>query len=244
MSNNNQHVVGSILLIGLGIFFFLNDFNLFGSLGDLFIGGAFGLTALLGYGLYFSRPQRWWVLFPSAVFLGIGQAILATVFGVGQIAGALFLFSLSTAFWLIFSMQPHKWWAGIPAGVLTTLACAATVTEYVGAGAASGITLIGLSLTFGMLWLLRESQPTGWAKKPALILLILALFTPMAGGLFFIAKPLLLIGLGFWLLSRRGWIGCCGGSKSHISDDLNKKHDVYYAHKEADMQPMTKENVI
>ena len=45
----------------------------------------------------------------------------------------------------------------------------------------NGVLFFGLAITFGILWLLRTSQPTAWAKYPAMGLLVTSIGAVLMG---------------------------------------------------------------
>lgn len=214
MNNQSRRVFWSVLLIIFGFFFLLNNFRIFGDLSDLFWAGVFGVGAFLGLGQYLKRPEQWWVLFPTGVFLGIAGAItLDTVHlfpHTDSISGSFFMLSLALPFWIIFIREVVHWWAAIPGGVLTTLAMTIAVDDLASGDMAGSLFFIGLGLTFGLLWLNRATSHTDWAKWPATILIGFGLFVSVAP-YFDRAWPLVLIAVGLWMLGRNslGRGNCC-----------------------------------
>lgn len=203
MNEKNRTVVWGAILIVLGFFFLLQNFNLLGGLGDLVGTFVFGVLGVLGVGYYFTNRRHWWVLFPAFTFIGIaGSSFTNFVPFLRPLSGAVFLFSLSLAFWLIFlQKQPEHWWPAIPGGILTTLAFV-DVADHFSGRAADSILMLGIAATFGLLWLLRRhTRNTDWALWVAIIALALAFISPFAVG----AKllfPLALIGVGGWMLLK------------------------------------------
>jgi len=151
------------------------------------------------------NKRQWWVLFPAFTFLGLaGSSFTDFVPFLRPLSGAVFLFALSLAFWVIFlQKQPHHWWPAIPGGILTTLAFV-DVADHFSGRAADSIFMLGIAATFGLLWLLRRhTRNTGWALWVAIAALILAVLAPISAGskLLF---PVALIGIGGWMLLKAG----------------------------------------
>ena len=199
--NKRGKLIGSVFLIALGVLLLFNNFQIFGDLDSGIIALAFGAIATLGFSFYFNNPKQWWILFPSAAFLGLTGAAMTEVLSfLNGFEAMFFFFGLSTAFWLIFMTQPKHWWAGIPAGILTTLGFVATIDEFTRSDGAGNILFLGLGLTFAMLWALRKQHHTGWAKWPAMLLMGIGLFAPMVEPFFEFGWPLVFIALGTWLI--------------------------------------------
>ncbi len=202
MNEKNRTAVWGVILIVLGFFFLMQNFNLLGGLSDLVGAVMFGVLGVLGVGYYFTNRRHWWILFPAFTFIGIaGSSFTNFIPFLRPLSGAVFLFSLSLAFWLIFlQKQPEHWWPAIPGGILTTLAFV-DVADHFSGRAADTIMLLGVAATFGLLWLLRRHANTDWALWVAIIALGLAVISPFAVG----AKllfPLALIGIGGWMLLK------------------------------------------
>lgn len=210
MRHQKKNILGSLLLIGLGIFLLLNNFSFYINVSPIIAMLMFGALATLGFGYYLTNREQWWVLFPAAAFLAISGAALGDTLlpaAAEDLSGAVFMFGLSTAFWLIFISQRKHWWAGIPAGVLSTVGFVILVDEFTrGADISGNIMLTGLGLTFMMLWVLRRAEKTGWAIWPGAILLGLGLLGPLVKPILMVAAftwPLALIGLGIWLIIKQ-----------------------------------------
>ncbi len=202
MTQQKNRIFWSLLLIGLGIYFLLNNFRIFGTATEFFFAAILGSIGVLGIGYFLNNRQHWWTLFLSFVFLGIAGSIVADKlpFLPYNLGGSIFLFALALAFWAIFITQSPHWWAAIPAGILTTLAFITILEEFVYNDNITGSLLfVGIGLTFGLLWLMRSTTRTGWAKWPALASIGMAVFIPLAED-FDLAWPIILIVVGVWLL--------------------------------------------
>jgi hypothetical protein len=124
----------------------------------------------------------WVVLFLLAggLFLG-GGSISSDVRGMG------FLSMCALCFIYIASRSMKNWWAIIPSGIFASLSLVVALVILVPQedypvlphtlhwGVYSWVLFLGLAVTFGVLWLLRKTQPTDWAKYPATGLAVLAI---------------------------------------------------------------------
>ena len=100
--------------------------------------------------------------------------------------GAAFLFLCAMIFTGFVLWSQKNWWAIFPAGVFASLALTVVLDslipheDYPGLpntlswGVYTWVLFLGFSATFAVLWLLRKSQPTGWAVYPAIGLLALS----------------------------------------------------------------------
>jgi len=123
----------------------------------------------------------WVVLFLLAggLFLG-GGSISSDVRGMG------FLSMCALCFIYIASRSMKNWWAIIPGGIFASLSLVVALVILVPQedypvlphtlqwGIYSWVLFLGLAVTFGVLWLLRKTQPTDWAKYPATGLTVVA----------------------------------------------------------------------
>ena len=100
--------------------------------------------------------------------------------------GVVVMAMFSLPFLVVFFWSKKNWWALIPAGVFLSIAVVVLLaTNHIGTNGEQGslppaVMMAGIGTTFGILWLMRHSQPTFWAKYPALGLYaaaLLALFT-------------------------------------------------------------------
>jgi hypothetical protein len=123
----------------------------------------------------------WVVLFLLAggLFLG-GGSISSDVRGMG------FLSMCALCFIYIASRSMKNWWAIIPGGIFASLSLVVALVILVPQedypvlphtlhwGVYSWALFLSLAVTFGVLWLLRKTQPTDWAKYPATGLAVIA----------------------------------------------------------------------
>lgn len=209
MRRKNQSIFWGIVLVVLGFFFLVQNFNLLGGVGDVLGGMVFGVLGLLGLGFYFQNRHHWWLAIPSFVFIGLGISSFVNVIPfIREFSGSIFLLSLAAGFWVVYLHRPVAWWALIPAGVLTTIAVVDAIQQFTPRGTDT-IMMLGLAATFWFLWTRRAHTRAYWAKWPAIGLVIFALldFVPLAGKLIFPAI-LILIGAGIlWRNYQRQQIG-------------------------------------
>jgi hypothetical protein len=170
---------------------------------EIFIGLLFGAGALLGFRHYLKHRQRWWILFPSSLLLGISGVLILDTFHLRRFdEGSLMLFALALGFWLIYVTQRKHWWAGIPAGLFTTIAFLVALNSLTyGLNFEGPFIMLGFGLTFFMLWSRRRYDGTGWAIWPAAMLAGIGLLIPVASYVELL-WPLLFIGAGVWMIQR------------------------------------------
>lgn len=186
-------------------------------LGALFL-FAIALPFLV---IYLFGRQRKWALITGIVLAFIGLLPLLGSILPDDIAGPVVMFLFALVFLIVYFIFKKSWWALIPAGVFSSIGVVALLNillpnnvyfrigelEF---GIYTSVLLLGFALTFGVLWLLRGSQPTAWAKYPAIGLLIasiLALFMWKTLSDLVPAIALLVIGVAMILgavLKRRG----------------------------------------
>jgi len=120
------------------------------------------------------------------LFLLAGGAFLAGDYFSEEVQGAGFLFLCALGFTGLVLWKQKNWWAIIPAGVFASLGLVVVLVGLVPRedypslpntlswGVYTWVLFLGFSATFAVLWLLRKSQPTGWAVYPAIGLLALS----------------------------------------------------------------------
>jgi len=155
------------------------------SLGSLVSGEWVGAVTMYAIALPFlvvyllDRKKRW-ALIPAIVLGVIGTIPLISAVTTGDVTAIIIMFLFAAPFFIVYFWSKYNWWALIPAGVFATIGVVVLLTMLFGSrgGALEGLytalTFFGFALTFGFLWLRRKSQPTGWAKWPALGLLVAA----------------------------------------------------------------------
>ena len=166
-------------------------------------------TALPFLVVYLANRQRQWALIVGVVLGFIGIFPLLDLFVQGDLSGPVVMALFALAFFIIFFVSKKQWWALIPSGVFASIGVVALLDillpnqDYfqVGKyqfGVYTSVLLLGFAITFGILWLLRASQPTNWAKYPAIGLLVASILAFLMGKNFndiFPAVALLIIGV-------------------------------------------------
>jgi hypothetical protein len=155
--------------------------------------------------VYLIDRSRWWALIPAFILGAVGLIPLLVNHVGGQVMGALVLLMLALPFLVVFLWSQRNWWALIPAGVLGSIGLSLLLGSIDAFGAywdtlISAFMFLGWAATFGLLWMRRESQPTEWAKYPALIMLAAALVTMILGSGMQQYWPLALIAVGALVL--------------------------------------------
>jgi len=133
---------------------------------------------------YLLDHNRRWALIPFASLAVIGIIPMLEDFVSGQAMGLVVMLLFATPFFVVYFWSKSNWWALIPAGVFSSVALVVLYTLFLQGiqnrrgfdPLGTAILLTGIGLTFGALWLRRATQPTDWAKVPALILFTMAVF--------------------------------------------------------------------
>ena len=155
---------------------------------------------------FFDRSKRW-PLIPASVLGIIGTIPLLSAITNGDLSGALVMFLFALPFFVIYFMSKDHWWALIPAGVFASIGLVGlldlffpTVGENI-SGLFTGVLFLGFGATFGALWLRRATQPTDWAKYPAVGLFTAALLAVILGNRFQDFWPgMILLGIGIFMI--------------------------------------------
>jgi hypothetical protein len=171
------------------------------------------IAALLLFGIalpflvvYLADRSRWWALIPAFTLGVVGLIPLLANRLSGEAMGAfVLLVLLALPFLVVYLVSPPNWWALIPAGVLGSIGLSLLLSSIEVFGASwntliSAFMFLGWAATFGLLWMRRGSQPTEWAKYPALAMLGVALVTMILGSGMQQYWPLALIAVGALVL--------------------------------------------
>jgi len=155
--------------------------------GDI-IGAIFMYSIALPFLVVYLRNRAHrWALIPAAVLLVIGTIPLVTGLISGEAVGAVVMFLFAAPFFVVYFWSKNNWWALIPAGIFASIGVVVILgltlpRKPIFEGINTGILFLGFGLTFGGLWLRRKTQPTRWARYPALGLLIAAVIAFLLGG--------------------------------------------------------------
>jgi hypothetical protein len=159
--------------------------------------GSISLPFYVGFAL---DRKRWWLLIPAYILTFamviittdalIARSVLKTG-GVSQFlmafsSGAGILFMLALPFFVAYFWSKKNWWALIPAGIFTSISLM-SLLQFLDSysekniGVFIGVMLLGFAATFAVLWLSRKTQPTDWAKYPAVVLFVAAALAFISG---------------------------------------------------------------
>ncbi|HSD84993.1 MAG TPA: hypothetical protein VLG46_14090 [Anaerolineae bacterium] len=203
-------LIWGVALIAMGVFFLAQQQGLFGTLQISFWVFAFGFLAILFLLTFVSDRRQWWALIPGFVLLGLTMLIFneQNEFMTGTQAGSLFLFSIGLPFLLIYLVDRQMWWALIPGGVLTVLALIAFLSGRELSGQViAAVIFFGLAIVFVLVRVATRSSPyMGWATWVAIILAAIGALVLLTGSqAAALVGPIILIGLGLFLLARAYW---------------------------------------
>jgi hypothetical protein len=160
--------------------------NLF---GENMTGPIFLFIFAMGFlGLSFLSRKNWWSIIPGGFFLSAGVAAsLDNLIPESYLTGTIFLFILAATFFTLVAFSKKRWWAIMPGGLFFSLGLVVMLDNLIPhedfavlpislkMGFFVWVLILGLAVTFGILWLMRKTQPTNWAKYPAVVLLVTAI---------------------------------------------------------------------
>jgi len=153
--------------------------------------------------------SRRWALIPAFVLAAVGMIPLLATRLSGELMGSVVLMLIALPFFVVYFISQDNWWALIPAGILTSIALSLALVigqfEPQETSLMTAVMFLGWSATFGLLWLRRTSQPTEWAKYPALGLLAAGVLALISRAGFLIFWPLVIIALGILILVLNLW---------------------------------------
>jgi hypothetical protein len=145
----------------------------------IFIMLCFAMPFLI---VYVVDRRRWWALIPCGVFCFNAVVVLVATQAVGAWVETLVVFLIALPSLVAYLWSPRSWWALIPAGVLISVGI--VVLSFIGdrlvasrVGWINGFLFLGWAVTFAMLWMRRATQPTSWAKYPAIGLAVVAILS-------------------------------------------------------------------
>jgi hypothetical protein len=151
-----------------------------------------GVPIMIGVALWFFigfliDRTRWGLLIPAyiliiaAVETTVNTLIVPSILHgqnnmpllLAYSSGTGIMLLLALPFFVVYFVSKKSWWALIPAGSLTSIGLVVALQSLIQdkqnthIGIFTGVLLSGLAITFGILWLRRNTQPTDWAKYPA-----------------------------------------------------------------------------
>lgn len=206
MKRVDVRVLFGALLIGAGILFLLQSFNIIPNAWGILWTAAFLVGSGVFFYVYFTDRQQWWALIPAMTLLGLaGTVIVESLLpGIGNLGGALFLGGIGLSFWVIYLTHRDYWWAIIPGGVLLTLAVVTLAEDYIAGDSEGGVFFMGLAVTFVLVALLAKPRESfWWAYIPAGVLFVMGVFLigPLQSAFNYV-WPVALIALGGIILFR------------------------------------------
>jgi hypothetical protein len=207
MRRTGVRVVLSLLLIGAGVLFLLQNLGFLEDAGALFWALAFAVGGGTFLYIYLIDRTQWWALIPGLTLLGIGEIIAVDTFlpQYEEILGApVFMGFISLSFWIIYLTNRENWWAVIPGGVLLSIAIFIGFESLFPDVEMVGVFFLGLGLTFVLVaYLPVQEGRMRWALIPAGVLLLMGIiFLGTAFSLLEIIGPAVLVLAGLYLIYR------------------------------------------
>jgi hypothetical protein len=207
MRRTGVRVVLSLLLIGAGVLFLLQNLGFLEDAGALFWALAFAVGGGTFLYIYLIDRTQWWALIPGLTLLGIGEIIAVDTFlpQYEEILGApVFMGFISLSFWIIYLTNRENWWAVIPGGVLLSIAIFIGFESLFPDVEMVGVFFLGLGLTFVLVaYLPVQEGRMRWALIPAGVLLLMGIiFLGTAFSLLEIIGPAALVLAGLYLIYR------------------------------------------
>ena len=209
MKRINFSMGWGIILIGVGVLALLQSLDVL-TLGWSWIASPLFLVGGAAFiYLYLSdrEKEHWWAIIPGLTLFGLGTLMILGALPwdfAGELGGALFMGSISAAFWIIYFRNREHWWAIIPGGSLGTLAALILVADLLPEMAGAGVFFLGMGATFGLLYVMTRTQGNmSWALIPGGIMGVMgAIFMISSFSLLQWLWPLALIGAGLFVVYR------------------------------------------
>ena len=206
MKRIDVRILIGLLLIGAGILFLLQTFNILPNAWSILWTGAFLVGSGIFFYVYFTDRRQWWALIPAMALLGLAGTIFVDTYlpNISNLGGTIFLGGIGLGFWVIYLTNREYWWAIIPGGVLLTLAVVTLAEDFIAGDSEGGVFFMGLSVTFLLVALLAKPRESfWWAYIPAGVLFVLGVFLigPLQS-IFNYIWPVALILIGGILLFR------------------------------------------
>jgi hypothetical protein len=182
MEDRRSRILLGLLLVVGGIVFLLMSLDVIpGDSWPVLWITLFALGGLAFLSVFVRNPDQWWPIIPGMTLLGLATLIGLETFApqVGDTWGAaIFMGSISLAFWIIYAITgAEEWWAIIPGGVLLTIAAIIALSSFAAEEFTGGVFMLGMSFTFLLVYLLPgEEERSSWPLFPAGILGLIGLF--------------------------------------------------------------------
>ena len=179
------------------------------ALADRVQGEWIAALIMLGFAIPFlvvflTDRSRWWALIPAFVFAAIASIPPASTLLKGEYMGGLINIFIGLPFLVTYIVSRKSWWALIPAGIMFSIGLMIILIGVFGSTTSIGsigvgVMFLGFAATFGLLWF-RRDYPVDWAKYPAIVLTVLAVFMFFSAASLNYAWPIILIAGGLLLL--------------------------------------------
>jgi hypothetical protein len=173
--------------------------------GELVAAFVLYSVALPFFVVFFVNRANRWALIPASILAVVGLIPLISTRLEGTLLGTVVLLLIALPFVAAFLWSRKNWWALIPGGILVSIGLGLLLMgigpdTMQNANLMNGIMFFGWAATFGVLWLLRHTQPTAWAKYPAVVMAVIGLVMLTLGANTQIVLPLLVVGAGVVIL--------------------------------------------
>ena len=187
------------VLLGVGTATYLDTLPIPVEWGGSAVLFSIGLPFLLIY--LVKRGSFWWALIPGGIMTALAVIAILSLRVPGEVVGALVLWLIALAFWIVYGVNRRNWWAIIPAGTMTVIGLMPLLSlNDVPAQFIGGAFFVGLSAVFGLIYLLNRRDPQMfWPVYPAAVLFAVGIGVAVFGQNWW---PLVLVALGVFLLVR------------------------------------------
>lgn len=207
MRKIEPRIVLSVLLIGAGILFLLQNLGFLKGASAIFWALAFAVGGGVFLYVYLTDRTQWWAIIPGLTLLGIGEIIAVGHFlpQYDDILGApVLMVFISISFWIIYLTNRENWWAIIPGGVLLSIGVFIGLEAIFEGVEMVGVMFLGMGLTFVVLaYLPTQEGWMRWALVPAGVLLLMGvIFLGSAFAVLEIIGPAALVLVGLYLIYR------------------------------------------
>jgi len=207
MRKIEPRVVFSLLMIGAGILFLLQNLGFLEIAGALFWTIAFAVGGGVFLYVYLTNRAHWWAIIPGLTLLGVAEIIAVGNFlpQYADILGAPVLMGfISLSFWIIYLTKRENWWAIIPGGILLSVAVFIGLEAVFEGVELVGIFFLGMGLTFVVLaYLPAQESWMRWALIPAGVLLFMGvIFLVSEFSALEIVGPAVMVLVGLYLIYR------------------------------------------